>query len=162
MSLGHIILRGKKNLKRYSASATPVESQRTQHFPNAEHPEGWCFSGWLHDSFSSWTHVYGLYLVPKATAGSQSGVISEPLKVCIVSRTYVTHISELRQPGNALPTLMSHSHNCPAVPHVNWDYLGKWKEWARQSRMSSDSDVRQLALSISLYASVVPNWFGMS
>lgn len=101
-------------------------------------------------------------LGPKATAASQSGVISEPLKVGTVSRQPVTHIPELRGPGNALQTLASNLCSCPAVPHVNLDALGKRKEWAKWSRISGDSNKRQLVLSIYLHASVVPNWLPMS
>lgn len=147
--------------KRYFISASLMESQKTWHFHNSEHAEGEHYSEWLHDSFSSWTHA-GLYLDPKATATSQSGAISEPLKVGIVSRKPVTHISELRGAGNALQTLAFRLHSCPAMPHVNLDSLGKWREWAKWSRMSGDSNRRQLALSIYLHASVVPNWLPMS
>ena len=147
--------------KRYFTSTSLMESQRTWHFHNSECIEGKHYSGWLHDSFSSWTHA-GMYLAPKATAASQSGVISEPLKVGIVSRKPVTHISELRGPGNALQTLASNLRSCPAVSHVNLDSLGKWREWAKRSRISGDSNGRQLLLSIYLHASVVPNWLPMS
>lgn len=147
--------------KWYFTFASPMESQRTWHFHNSEHDEGKHYSGWLQDSFSSWTHA-GLYLASKATAASQSRVISEPLKVGTVSRKPVAHISELRGPGNALQTLASKLCSCPAVPHVNLDSLGKWWEWAKRSRISGDSNRRQLVLSIYLHASVVPNWLPMS
>lgn len=142
--------------KMYFTSVSPTESQRMWHFHNSERTEGKYYLGWLHDSFLRWTHA-GLYLAPKATAASQSRVISEPLKMSIVSRKPVTHIAELSRPGNMLQTLESNSRSCPAVPHVNLDSLGKWREWAKWSRISSDSNRRQLMLCIYHHANVFPN-----
>lgn len=50
--------------KWYFISVSPMESQRTWHFHNSECAEGKHYSGWLHNSLSSWTHA-GLYLAPK-------------------------------------------------------------------------------------------------
>lgn len=133
--------------------------QRTWHFHISENAKRKHYSGWLHDFLSSWTHA-GLYLASKAHPVSQSGVISEPLKVNIVSRKPAACIWGLKGPGNAIQTLASNSCSCPSVPQVNLDSLEKCREWAKQSRISSDSNRRQLVLPIYLHASgsQMPEW----